>query len=114
MTNLTVRCTIIGMKKRSDKDVEAQISEVMGVLGKRSAEARQKAWGKREFKKRMKEWGKLGGRPRKADTGVKEVVEARTVDSRVRTGKEPTVPLKEVKAKYGKESNKARRGRKEG
>ena len=59
---------LIRMKKRSDKDVETQISEVMGLLGKRSAEARKKAWGKREFKKRMKEWGKLGGRPKKSKT----------------------------------------------
>jgi len=57
---------MIGIKKRSDKDVEAQISEVMGLLGKRSAEARQKKWGKREFTKRMPEYGKLGGRPKKS------------------------------------------------
>jgi hypothetical protein len=56
---------MIGMKKRSDKDVEAQISEVMGLLGKRSAEARQKKWGSLEFIKRMREYGKLGGRPKK-------------------------------------------------
>jgi hypothetical protein len=55
------------MKKQSAKDVEAQISEVMGLLGKRSAESRQKKWGKKEFKKRMKEWGKLGGRPKKTE-----------------------------------------------
>ena len=59
---------MIGMKKRSDKVVEAQISEVMGLMGKRSAEAREKKWGKREFRKRMREYGKLGGRPRKDKT----------------------------------------------
>jgi ribosomal protein S6 len=53
------------MKKPSEKNVEAQISEVMGLLGKRSAEVRQKKWGKREFTKRMREYGKLGGRPKK-------------------------------------------------
>ena len=68
MNNLTVRFTMVGMKKRSDKDIEAQISAVMGLLGKRSAEARQKKWGKREFMKRMREYGKLGGRPRKDKT----------------------------------------------
>ena len=66
LINLTVRFMMIGMKKRSDKEVEAQISEVMGLLGKRSAEARQKKWGKREFMKRMREYGKLGGRPKKS------------------------------------------------
>jgi hypothetical protein len=63
---------MIDMKKRSDKDVEAQISEVMGMLGKRSAEARQEKWGKREFRKRMREYGKLGGRPRKTETDSNE------------------------------------------
>ena len=63
---------MIGIKKRSDKDVEAQISEVMGLLGKRSAEAGQKKWGKREFTKRMREYGKLGGRPRKTKTDSKQ------------------------------------------
>ena len=58
---------MVDMKKRSDKDVEAQIREVMGLLGKRSAEARQKKWGKREFTKRMREYGKLGGRPKKTE-----------------------------------------------
>ena len=66
LTNLTVRFRLIGMKKRSDKDVEAQISEVMGLLGRRSAEAREKKWGKREFTRRMREYGKLGGRPKKS------------------------------------------------
>jgi hypothetical protein len=54
------------MKKGSDKNLEAQISQVMGVLGKRSAEVRQKKWGKKEFLKRMREYGKLGGRPKKS------------------------------------------------
>jgi hypothetical protein len=47
--------------------MESKISEVMSLMGKRSAAAREKVWGKTEFKKRMKEWGKLGGRPKKAD-----------------------------------------------
>ena len=34
------------------------------MMGRRSVEARVKAWGKREFVKRMQEWGKLGGRPK--------------------------------------------------
>jgi hypothetical protein len=54
-------------KTKKPEDTEAKISEVMSLMGKRSAEARQKTWGKREFKKRMKEWGKLGGRPKKAE-----------------------------------------------
>jgi hypothetical protein len=52
------------MKKQSNPD----INQAASVLGKRSAEARRKAWGKKEFKKRMKEWGKLGGRPKKSKT----------------------------------------------
>ena len=40
------------------------LKRVASLLGKKSAEARQKAWGKREFKRRMREWGKLGGRPK--------------------------------------------------
>jgi len=40
--------------------------EAASILGKKSAEARRKAWGKREFVRRMREWGKLGGRPRKS------------------------------------------------
>ena len=54
------------MQKQSGKDVQAQISDVMGLLGKRSVEVRQKKWGKREFVKRMREWGDLGGRPKKS------------------------------------------------
>jgi len=55
-------------KRESKEDMEAKLQEVMSFMGKRSAEARQKAWGKREFKKRMREWGKLGGRPKKTET----------------------------------------------
>ena len=56
-------------KKGSGReDMESKISEVMSLMGKRSAEAREKAWGKREFKQRMKAWGKLGGRPKKVES----------------------------------------------
>lgn len=34
------------------------------MMGRRSVEARRKAWGKQEFTRRMQEWGKLGGRPK--------------------------------------------------
>jgi hypothetical protein len=54
-------------KRESEQDMESKISEVMSLMGKRSAAAREKVWGKTEFKKRMKEWGNLGGRPKKAD-----------------------------------------------
>ena len=47
--------------------MDTKISEVMSLMGKRSAAAREKKWGKAEFKTRMKAWGKLGGRPRKTD-----------------------------------------------
>jgi len=47
--------------------MESKISEVMSLIGKRSAEVRQKKWGKKEFLKRMREYGKLGGRPKKND-----------------------------------------------
>jgi hypothetical protein len=40
------------------------VSQAASMMGRRSAEARAKAWGKREFVKRMREWGKLGGRPK--------------------------------------------------
>jgi hypothetical protein len=39
------------------------VSQSASHMGRRSVEARVKAWGKREFVKRMREWGKLGGRP---------------------------------------------------
>jgi len=56
-------------KKRQDKqEMDSKISEVMSLMGKRSATARQKTWGKKEFKKKMREWGKLGGRPREETT----------------------------------------------
>jgi len=59
-------------KREGKQDMESKISEVMSLMGKRSAAAREKTWGKAEFKKRMKAWGKLGGRPRKADMDRKE------------------------------------------
>jgi hypothetical protein len=40
------------------------VSQAASLLGRRSVEARMKAWGKQEFVKRMQEWGKLGGRPK--------------------------------------------------
>jgi len=40
------------------------VSRAASLMGRRSAEARIKAWGKKEFTKRMQEWGKLGGRPK--------------------------------------------------
>jgi len=59
------------MKKKRERkqDMESKISEVMSLMGKRSAEAREKKWGKTEFKERLKAWGKLGGQPKKADHG---------------------------------------------
>ena len=41
-----------------------EISQAASMMGRRSADARIKAWGKRAFTKRMQEWGKLGGRPK--------------------------------------------------
>ena len=52
-------------KRDSKKTVDEKIKEVMSLMGRRSAEAREKQWGKREFVKKMRAWGKLGGRPRK-------------------------------------------------
>jgi hypothetical protein len=40
------------------------VSEAASLLGRKSAEARQKKWGKKEFIRRMREWGTLGGRPK--------------------------------------------------
>jgi len=40
------------------------LNKAASLLGRKSAEARKKAWGKKEFVRRMQEWGKLGGRPR--------------------------------------------------
>ena len=42
------------------------VNQAASLMGKRSAEAREKKWGKTEFLKRMREYGKLGGRPKKA------------------------------------------------
>jgi hypothetical protein len=42
----------------------SKVNKAASLMGKRSAEARQKKWGKEEFKRRMREWGKLGGRPK--------------------------------------------------
>jgi len=41
-----------------------QISQAASMMGRRSVEARIKAWGKLEFTRRMREWGKKGGRPK--------------------------------------------------
>ena len=51
---------------------QGAVNEAASLMGKRSAEARQKKWGKREFVKKMREWGKLGGRPKKSETKRKE------------------------------------------
>ena len=40
------------------------ISKAASLMGKKSAQAREKKWGKKEFARRMQEWGKLGGRPK--------------------------------------------------
>ena len=55
------------MKKQieDEQGIESKIREVMSVLGKRSAEARQKKWGKKAFVERMRKYGNLGGRPKK-------------------------------------------------
>ena len=47
------------------------VSKAASLLGRKSAQARQKKWGKKEFVKRMREWGKLGGRPKKKSPTVK-------------------------------------------
>jgi len=39
------------------------MSQAASLMGRRSVEARIKAWGKQEFDRRLREWGKLGGRP---------------------------------------------------
>jgi len=51
------------MKDKTNRSV----NQAASLLGKRSAEARKKAWGAKEFKKKMQDWGRLGGRPKKAD-----------------------------------------------
>lgn len=52
------------------------VSRAASLMGKRSVDARVKAWGKAEFVKRMREWGKLGGRPqgsgKKQETATKK------------------------------------------
>jgi hypothetical protein len=73
LTILTVRFILVIVTKKSAKeDTETKISEVMSLIGKRSAEVRQKKWGKKEFLKRMREYGKLGGRPKKGETDSKQ------------------------------------------
>jgi len=42
----------------------ADVNKAASLMGRKSAEARQKKWGKKEFVRRMQEWGKLGGRPK--------------------------------------------------
>jgi hypothetical protein len=54
--------------KKGDQDIKAKISEVMSLMGKRSAAARKKRWGEEEFQDRMRRYGKLGGRPKKSKT----------------------------------------------
>ena len=56
------------MKDKTNRSV----NQAASLLGKRSAEARKKAWGAKEFKKKMQDWGKLGGRPKKAELKRKE------------------------------------------
>ena len=48
------------MKRKKSEDA----SNAASLMGRRSAEAREKKWGKQEFKRRMRKWGKLGGRPK--------------------------------------------------
>lgn len=45
------------------------LKKAASLMGKKSAQAREKKWGKKEFVRRMQEWGKLGGRPK--DSGKK-------------------------------------------
>ena len=40
------------------------LSRAASLMGRKSAQAREKKWGKQEFVRRMQEWGKLGGRPK--------------------------------------------------
>ena len=73
LTNLTARFILIIVKKKAAKeDMESKISEVMSLIGKRSAEVRRQKWGKKEFLERMREYGKLGGRPKKSKTDSKQ------------------------------------------
>src|SRR5262245_64948512 len=70
LSNLTVRfiIRIMASKLKDGQDTNSKISEVMSLMGKRSAAARKKSWGKREFAKKMRAWGKLGGRPKKGES----------------------------------------------
>jgi hypothetical protein len=52
------------MKEKTNR----RVNQAASLLGRRSAEARKKAWGAKEFKKRMQEYGKLGGRPKNTQT----------------------------------------------
>ena len=45
-------------------DSMTDVTKAASLMGRKSAEARQKKWGKKEFVKKMQEWGKLGGRPK--------------------------------------------------
>lgn len=40
------------------------VSQAASLMGKKSAQVRQKRWGKKAFVAKMREWGKLGGRPK--------------------------------------------------
>jgi hypothetical protein len=58
------------MKDKTSRSV----NQAARLLGKRSAEVREKKLGRKEFLRRMREYGKLGGRPIK---GSKDREEAR-------------------------------------
>jgi hypothetical protein len=51
---------------KSPKSVD--VCGAASLLGKRSAEVREKKWGRAEFLRRMRSYGKAGGRPRKIKT----------------------------------------------
>ena len=40
------------------------VSKAASLMGRKSAESREKRWGRKEFVHKMQEWGKLGGRPK--------------------------------------------------
>jgi hypothetical protein len=40
------------------------VNKAASLMGRKSAEAREKKWGKKAFATKMREWGKLGGRPK--------------------------------------------------
>ena len=52
-------------------------SKAASLMGRRSADARRKAWGEAVFRRRMRAWGKLGGRPK--GSGKKHSEERRQV-----------------------------------